>query len=132
MSDSGLRYRSPAVPRGDALILCYPHDERASRGVLIAEGPMDALAAAGLGYVGVGLMGNKPPTPVIHHLVSIIEVYADSDGTNCFIVPDADALSEAHVLARTLWERGVKCYVKPLVGFKDLAGMPSAQRKLWF
>lgn len=93
---------------------------------------MDSLASADLGYIGVGLMGNKPPVAAVNHLLDIIEVYADSDGSNCLIVPDADALLEANTLARTLWERGVKCYVKPLVGFKDLASMSSGQRKLWF
>lgn len=124
------RYRSPAVPRGDALMVVMPERDT-PQGVMILEGPMDALASAELGYVGIGLMGNRPNAPVINHLVELIEVYCGSDNA-CLIVPDSDAPLEGTTLAGLLWERGLRCYVKPLVGFKDLAGMPSDLRKLWF
>lgn len=127
MNDHPIRYRSPAVPRGDALILIQPESE--PEGVCIVEGPMDALAAASCGFVGIGLMGNTPPMPVIQHLVTLLDLYGQD---RCYLIPDNDAFAEAQALAGTLWQRGVTCYVKPLTGFKDLAAMPEERRTRWF
>lgn len=104
----------------------------APKGIIVVEGPMDALAAAGIGYLGVGLMGNTPTPATITHLVELADVFADNDRAKFLIVPDNDAPREAAMLAARLWERGVRCTIRQIVGYKDLAAMPKALRAQWF
>ena len=120
------RYLSPACPRGDALSVLYPPDE--ILGVVIVEGPMDALAAAECGYIGVGLMGNRPNDLVLTHLKSYLK-----NERECLVIPDSDALSEGAAICGALWKEGYECFCKPLRGYKDLAEMPLGERKefLW-
>ena len=116
------RYMSPAAPRGDALAIVFPIGE--ILGSIIVEGPMDALAAAGMGYVGVGLMGNTPNSDVMDHIRAIVHVYG-----NCFVVPDRDAFQEGVEITASLWTRGVPCILKRIVGAKDLAELSPEGRE---
>lgn len=116
------RYVSPAAPRGDALAVVFP--SFCVLGSIIVEGPMDALAAAGMGYVGIGLMGNTPNEAVLDHIKEIVGVYGD-----CFVIPDRDAFTEGAELTAKLWTRGVKCTLKSITGGKDLAELSPSRRK---
>lgn len=116
------RYQSPAAPRGDALIVVHP--EGSPVGVVIVEGPMDALAAAGENYIGVALMGNKPSEKVFEHLVTLLSTFQLSTT----ILPDRDAFSEGAVLTSKLWTRGIRCQLKAIHGAKDLAELSPSQR----
>lgn len=124
MLESPIRYKSPSAPRGDALVVVYP--EGKASGVVIVEGPMDALAAAGEGFVGVGLMGNTPGDDVLNHLESILKTFP---GT-CLVIPDRDALSKGAEVTAKLWTRNLKCELRPIQGAKDLAELSPSQRSL--
>jgi hypothetical protein len=115
------RYVSPAAPRGDALALVFP--EKCTLGSIIVEGPMDALAAAGMGYVGVGLMGNTPNDPVLNHIEQVVKVYG-----NCYVIPDRDAFQQGAEITAKLWARGVRCILKNITGAKDLAELSPERR----
>lgn len=117
------RYVSPAAPRGDALAVVFP--EECALGSIIVEGPMDALAAAGMGYVGVALMGNKPGEAVLCHIEAIVKVYGD-----CYVIPDRDAFQEGAEITAKLWTRGVRCTLKSIQGAKDLAELSPGLRKI--
>ena len=117
------RYVSPAAPRGDALAVVFPSS--CALGSIIVEGPMDALAAAGMGYVGVALMGNKPGEDVLDHIKEIVGVYGD-----CFVIPDRDAFQEGAELTAKLWTRGVRCTLKSIQDAKDLAELSPERRKI--
>jgi len=116
------RYVSPAAPRGDALAVVFP--SKPPKGSIIVEGPMDALAAAGMGYVGVGLMGNTPNSAVLDHIAQIVKVYGQ-----CYVIPDRDAFIEGAGITADLWMRGVKCTLKSLTGGKDLAELSPSRRE---
>lgn len=117
------RYVSPAVPRGDALAVVFP--SKCVLGSIVVEGPMDALAAAGMGYVGVALMGNKPSEAVLDHIEEIVKVYGD-----CYVIPDRDAFQEGAEITAKLWARGVRCTLKSIQGAKDLAELSPERRKI--
>lgn len=117
------RYVSPTAPRGDALAVVFPSGT--ASGCIIVEGPMDALAAAGLGYVGVALMGNTPGAPVLHHIRSLVETFG-----NCIVLPDKDAEEQGVALTAKLWTAGVKCTLKRMTGAKDLAELSPERRKI--
>ena len=117
------RYVSPAAPRGDALAVVFPSS--CVLGSIIVEGPMDALAAAGMGYVGVALMGNKPGESVLCHIEEIVKVYGD-----CYVIPDRDAFKEGAEITAKLWARGVRCTLKSIQGAKDLAELSPERRKI--
>lgn len=123
MSDSPVRYKSPSAPRGDALIVVHP--EGAPKGSVVVEGPMDALAAAGEGFVGIALMGNRPPEAVLDHLEYLLKTFQP-----CTILPDRDAFEEGAALTAKLWSRGVKCHLKQITGAKDLAELSTKDRGL--
>ena len=117
------RYVSPAAPRGDALAVVFP--SKSPKGSVIVEGPMDALAAAGMGYVGIGLMGNTPNSLVLDHIESIVKVFGQ-----CFVIPDRDAFTEGASITADLWARGVRCTLKSITGAKDLAELSPERRTL--
>lgn len=122
MSDSPTRYKSPSAPRGDALVIVHPEEN--PKGCLVVEGPMDALAGAGEGYVGVALMGNKPSEAVLEHLVTVLKTFPGEH----IILPDKDAFEEGAALTAKLWARGVTCQLKMIRGAKDLAELTPTLR----
>lgn len=117
------RYVSPPAPRGDALAVVFPSE--GILGSIIVEGPMDALAAAGMGYVGIGLMGNTPNEAVLSHIEAVVKVYGD-----CYVIPDRDAFKEGAEITAKLWTRGVRCTLKSISGGKDLAELSPKQREV--
>ena len=117
------RYVSPAAPRGDSLAIVFPG--RRTLGSIIVEGPMDALAAAGMGYVGIGLMGNTPNDLVLNHIEQVVTVYG-----NCYVIPDRDAFKQGAEVTAKLWARGVRCTLKSIQGAKDLAELSPEHRKI--
>ncbi len=121
MDNHPMRYASPKAPRGDALVVCYPPGTATH--CVIVEGPMDALAAAGTGAVGVALMGNQPGPLVLAHIHSYVRCYS-----RVSIIPDVDAYVEAMSVAHRLWALGCGCQILPMTRYKDLAEMPPSER----
>lgn len=122
MDDNPLRYKSPSAPRGDAVVVVHP-PKLPPKGVVLSEGPMDALAASWCGYIGIGLMGNQPSTEVLLHASH----YFMPDKP-VLIIPDVDALDAAIKTAGFLWKGGVSCRVVTLNEHKDLAACPREKR----
>lgn len=124
------RYVSPSAPRGDALAVVFPNIGPKTpypicRGVVIVEGPMDALAAAGLGYVGIGMMGNTSNEAVLNHIGELAKTF----GT-CIMLPDRDAEEQGVAITAKLWTRGIRCTLKRTTGAKDLAELDPERRRL--
>ena len=122
MDDAELRYDSPSAKRGDSLVVIrprFPHN-----GAVIVEGPMDALAAGGVGLLGIGIMGNEPSTEVLEHVSRLVRVKR-----KVIIVPDLDHVEMGTYVLGYLGACGIKAEVRmPLA--KDLAAMkPSARRR---
>lgn len=123
MDDNPKRYDSPSAPRGDALVVCYP-DLKDMDHVVVVEGPMDALAAAECGYVGIALMGNTPSDEVLRHIDDIALPYA-----GLTVLSDIDATNEAVEVVHRLWTAGRRATFRPIHGYKDLAEVPLEKRQ---
>jgi len=122
MDDNPKRYQSPYAPRGDAVIVVWPRNKRISRSVVV-EGPMDALAAAELGALGVALMGATPPDESLLLTATLVR------GTICIVVADCDAVEAATRFYTFLLDAKVDTRMAVPAPYKDLAEMPSAERK---
>lgn len=120
------RYRSAPGGRGDAAIIVWPFFPE--RGVLrpevtvVTEGPLDALAAAALGFVGVALMGMRPPRGVW----KVAEPFLA--GRLVVVVPDLDALGAGVRWAMAVRAVGGRPLVQTTAPAKDLAELPPAGR----
>lgn len=115
------RYQSSHGARGPAVIIAYP-DGITRLDVAIVEGPMDALAAAEAGIVGIALMGNTPPREA---LVRIADNYAPY---GAIVVPDRDSYAEAARTMTRLAGLGMDVRLQTILPWKDLAEVPSAKR----
>lgn len=119
MVEHPVRYQSPKAPRGDALVVCYQANldryRETTSHLVIVEGPMDALAVAGAGAVGIGLMGNQPNNVVLAHILTYARNYS-----RVSIIPDIDAQDAGLTIAHRLWTLGVYCKIL-LLPEKDFA-----------
>jgi hypothetical protein len=116
------RYQSSHGARGPAVIIVYP-DGITRLDVAIVEGPMDALAAAEVGVVGIALMGNTPNREALDR---IAENYAAYRG---IVVPDRDSYAEAALTMSKLSARGMGLALRTVLPWKDLAEVPAAKRR---
>ncbi len=120
---SKIRYASPAASRDDSIVIVWPEDFK--HGGIIVEGPMDALAAAEFGFVGVALMGNVPTPEVVNHLVTMTRAF-----TPIYIIPDVDTPALGPTVLSALAQRGIATCITMLPpDEKDLAELPYNERK---
>lgn len=122
------RWESPhGVSRGDAIVLVWPNEikkiDDKFRSVVV-EGPFDALAAAGLGYRAVGLMGSGPPEACLDLTAQLLR------GTITLVVFDADQPEAMIEVMKSLMARGLTCGLRSPYPGKDLAELPVSTRKL--
>lgn len=118
-----LRYASPRASRDDSLVIVWPDDSKPQLGGVIVEGPMCALAAADLGYVGVALMGNQPTDEVFEHLALYARAFQP-----VMVIPDADHLELGPLVLCSLGQRGIASMIMA-PGKKDLGDMTPKERK---
>lgn len=119
----GKRYQSPMISRTDSIVIVLPRfDVRGLDLVVLSEGPFDALAAADIGGVGVGLMGNNPPSIVWDH------VWERYNGCKIVLVSDVDAVGATVRWQSQLAVRGLKSQVVVPCGVKDFAALPKDKR----
>jgi hypothetical protein len=116
------RYQSSHGARGPAVIIVYPgFIERLA--IAVVEGPMDALAAAGAGLVGVSLMGNTPPVAALEHIASLFQNF------RALVVPDRDSYAEAARTMTRLAGLGMRAELRTIFPWKDLAEVPRGKRE---
>jgi hypothetical protein len=115
------RYQSPPYSAEGAFVLVWP--EARPSGVVLVEGPFDALAAADCGYAGVAMMGNRPGANLLQNVVN------QFPGQPVFVVPDLDAIRAGAVTVGRLALIGVKAKLLIPVGAKDLSRMPVLGRR---
>lgn len=66
------RWQSPPNSRGNALVTVWPVEGNMSTAAVVVEGPLDALAAAEAGFLGISLMGVAPPAEALELLGKIV------------------------------------------------------------
>lgn len=119
-----IRYQSPRATRQDSVVLVWPRLNTPKLGSIVCEGPADALAAAMLGYVGIGLMGNVPPPEVVDYVVQFIKDSYEP----AIVIPDLDHVEMGAFLTGSLAVNGIKVRTV-LPPKKDLAGLKVWQRE---
>ena len=121
--DAGVekRYQSPPYSAEGAFVLVWPKDP--VKGVVLVEGPMDALAAAECGYAGVAAMGNRPGANLLQN------VLAQFPGKTITVVPDTDAIRAGAVTVGRLALLGATARLLFPVGAKDLSRMTELARR---
>jgi DNA primase len=117
------RYQSPHGPRGNAVIVVWSL-RGLSRDLVVCEGPMDALAVAAVGYLGVALMGNTPPSSCFDY---IAETFRTDIRREVLVVPDRDAPAEGAQWLAELTARDFRARAVYLNG-KDLAALSPMAR----
>lgn len=112
-----LRYQSPLGPRHEAFIAVEPKGK--PKGVVIVEGPCDALAAAGAGYLGLAMMGMVPSLTTIAH-VSLFLAIKEYDTLPVLVIMDRGEAAHSTRIATRLASDGITAKVAELPA-KDLA-----------
>jgi hypothetical protein len=119
-----IRYQSPKGPRHEALVKVVPSSTQL--GIVVVEGPMDALAAAGEGYLGIALMGMTPSTATMMHLCLLLE---ESPAKRTLVALDRDSAENATRICTFVSSQGYSCRMASLPE-KDLAAcLPEVRRK---
>lgn len=119
-----IRYQSPEGPRHEALIRVMPCRKR-PKGIVVVEGPMDALAAAGCGYIGYALMGMQPNSATMMHLALLIE---DNPDLNVLVLLDRGEVANGVKVSLFLSSQGYSAKVAELPA-KDLAACEPVTRQ---
>lgn len=124
MGTNPRRWESPhGIARGNSLCLVWPRVLRPGRHAAVVEGPMDALAAAGEGFLGLGLMGVHPADEVLYLTRKLLR------GTIPLLIMDLNAEKEWMVVQARLREMGCPGrLVSPYPG-KDLAKLGREARR---
>jgi hypothetical protein len=120
----GKRYDSPSASREDSIVIVWPEDGFGVKGSVIVEGPLDALAAAGEGYLGIGLMGNKPNEQVMDFVIESVQHFQP-----IIIVPDLDTPQMGIDLLHAFRAAALSASLR-LPTKKDIAEMTRAERKV--
>lgn len=120
------RWESPhGVRRGRSVCLVWPKRNIMEPLVasVVVEGPMDALAAAGEGYLAVALMGVIPSQEVLDLTNTLLR------GTICVMVMDMGAEKPMAENSAALKERGLSTRLVCPYPYKDLAEVPKEKRR---
>lgn len=118
------RYDSPSASRLDALVVCYPRTPPIKETTVVVEGPFDALAAAEVGYTGIGLMGCTPSDEVLNHLVTLLY------GSKFVLIPDNGFKYPCMITAQKLATKNRYGSIIELPKeYKDLSEVPLIERQ---
>jgi len=106
--------------------VCYVQG-RPENMTVVVEGPMDALAAAGLGYPAIAILGATPPPAVYDHAARLVSTSYLKH--RAIIIPDMDRVADWQNTQMELGQRGVIGSLRVIHGYKDLADMPVEERR---
>lgn len=118
-----LRYRSAKGGRFGSIVVVWPMNWR-HKEIVLVEGPMDALAAAGLGYLGVATMGALFASYAVRFIKKVLPL-----DIAVIVVPDVDAPEFGVQNVGMFSELGRKAVLKMPVGGKDLAKLDLKARE---
>jgi len=124
MVDHPLRYRSARGGRFQSIVVVWPVISAIMDKAVIVEGPMDALAAAGLGYLSIATMGEM--------FSSYAETYLSQKmypGMPVVVIPDMDCPEFGTDVVSNFSQHGRKAEIRLPIGGKDLAKMGVNARK---
>ena len=116
-----LRYASPPASRDDSIVILWPQEK--AKGTVVVEGPMCALAAADLGFLGIALMGCQPSSLVLDRVVNFAKTFQP-----VILIPDADHPEMGAQWMSWLAQHGVRAGIRVPIK-KDLADMERTWRK---
>lgn len=116
------RYQSPIGNRGNAIVLVWPKVDPVKR-VVIVEGPLDALAAAECGDLGLALMGSQPTEEQLLHAARFTR------SRQVLLMPDNDQPTVLLALLPFFVNRSAGCKIILPSPYKDLAEMPPDERE---
>jgi len=120
LDEDELRYRSSKGSRSQAFCIVWPKKSRPL--TIVVEGPMDALAAAGLGAVGVASLG-------AHFGEYVVEwVCKNRPSSDILIIPDLDDDEFGYNLMAAFTNKGKQSTLK-LPTRKDFAKMTIKERE---
>lgn len=122
-----MRYDSPSAPRGDSVVVVHPQHLLKGRAVVV-EGPMDALASAAFGYLGIATMGNNPA----HEALELIVAKFGATHTPFIIIPDKDDEAFGAKLVAAFATLGAASVVALLSEGKDICELNPGQRERFF
>lgn len=116
------RYESPhGCRRGDALVVTRSLYGAIFLGNCITEGPMDALAAAEVGFWGIAMLGTNPPPEATEHMLYLVV----GGNAPTVVVSDEGAIDVA-----LKWWGGIPgSLILTTYPYKDLAEMPREERR---
>lgn len=117
------RFQSPAVPRGDSIIVVYPLKSMWLPVVAVTEGPFDALAAAESGILGISIMGINPTNETLEFVMTYLE-----DVQHATFFADRDALEQTIELVQRFLKLGRFVSISSPQPYKDLASVPRKVR----
>lgn len=126
MDENPIRYRSPLSGRAEAVVVVWPPEP--SHKVVICEGPMDALAAAGCRSIGVAVMGRCPSVEALSWVNTLFSQDCQFD-----VVSDGDSPDAASKWVSWFASQARRARLKLPAPFKDLCEAPAhfRERMLW-
>lgn len=123
------RWDSAAAPREDAIIVVIPRHTLRLEGnplrTVVVEGPMDALAIAEFGLLGIAMCGNRPTDATIHH---ILQTQAELESGKIWLFPDSDSYATCQDTQNKFTRFNASSFMVDLFPFKDFAEMPKLLR----
>jgi len=114
------RYQSTHGARENSLIICWPIGD--TDAAVLMEGPIDALAAACEGYVGVAMLGNTAPPDCVDYAAVILRGYDVS------VLPDTDDMEFGGRLCGAMAVRGIPARLISSSPYNDLCSAPADER----
>lgn len=129
-SAARIRYMSPKGCRAGAFVSVAPELEDPTHAVIV-EGPMDALAAAECGWLGIAVMGMEPPIEVRGHVADYLKRRSIK---SVLVTFDNEPLAQSNAthVAANVSAYGIRARVAPVRSAKDLAELPYRQRAQFF
>ena len=132
LSSHELRYRSAKGGRFQSIVVVWPTyivaaeivSSSCRRPVVLTEGPMDALAAAGMGYLSLSTMGALFSEYALQYLTKNV-----ATDIPVIVIPDVDCPDFGVSVVKLLATTGRKCVMRVSEEGDDLAAASNKERR---